>query len=233
MSPFNIDALKTKDGFRFAPITFIQGAIECGHTAHLQTSHGIVAIRPYNIKEIRINKRTGEQYFPGEAVGQNWLIEFYPPGHKHGDEIQLYTSSAAEASRFIHFHLNGMDRVQEEAYDQHQCLFPVRHVYDTMRVWCNQAKRDATIIAKIDDQVLLEVEMPGTTSKWAGHPAQPTSFLAQYTVSGRELINKRNVSYNAVPKRWLAAIREAGTTDWIGMGQRSTVRIPFPVEVQS
>ena len=41
----------------------------------------------------------------------------------------------------------------------------------------------------------------------------------------------KSVSYKTVPKRWLRAIKAAGTTEWVGMGQRSFERIPFPEEV--
>ena len=89
---------------------------------------------------------------------------------------------------------------------------------DSMSVFVNQAERDAYVLAVIGDDILIEYEMP------AG-----TSALVQYAVvEGKVSWPSRNYSYNAVPKRWLKPIRDANMTNWIGMGQRSHIRIPFP-----
>ena len=88
---------------------------------------------------------------------------------------------------------------------------------DPLDVWVNQAEREATVLAVIGNEILVEYEMPNGTSA-----------LLQMTVDGRDLIRRRNVSYNSVPLRWLNAIRRADMTNWIGMGQRSAKRIPFP-----
>lgn len=228
----SIDTLKQKDGtYRRADYGTISRAIDAGHTEHLQTEHGIVAIRPYKIDEVRVNKRTGEPQFPGEAVGKNVLIEFYRPGHKHGDEEQVRGPISGlyitDLIAWVFERLNGsMDTFYEAG--------------DNIDVWANQAEREGCVLATIGDEVLLEYEMPGTTSQYGynrrtgryAHPAQPTSSLRIITTIGLETVGGwKAVSYNRVPKRWLAAIRDAGMTDWIGMGQRSTVRIPFPEQV--
>ena len=90
---------------------------------------------------------------------------------------------------------------------------------DSITVYSNQAEREACVLAVIKDQILVEYEMPNGTSA-----------LLQMTVDGRNLIRRRNVNYNTVPRRWLNAIRRADMTDWLGMGQRSATRIPFPAE---
>lgn len=215
----SIDTLKLKNGtYRNARNIDIERALNCGHTEHLQTERGIVALRPYTIEEVRINKRTGERYFPGEQVGKNWLIEYYPPNHNHGDEIRLYTNNKEDALRFAFKHLNG----HTNPYQPN----------DSFSVYANQAERDGYVLAVIGDEVLVEYQMPGTTSKWAGHPAEPTSALRIQKVLGNRMIGDyKSVSYNNVPKKWLRAIKEAGMTDWIGMGQRSRTRIPFPTNV--
>ena len=102
---------------------------------------------------------------------------------------------------------------------------------DSVEVYSNQAWREGCVLAVIGDKVLVEYEMPGTTSKWANHPAQPTSALRVCTAVNGELAEcgfGKSISYNNVPKFWLHAIRAAGMQDWIGMGQGSRTRIPFP-----
>lgn len=91
---------------------------------------------------------------------------------------------------------------------------------DGLTVYVNQAEREATVLAVIDDEILIEYEMP------AG-----TSALLKFNVSpGGELRNQVNYSYHKVPQKWTMAILEAGMTNWIGRGQRSHVRIPFPAD---
>lgn len=204
LSKYNIDALRNKDGsYRPASAALIKGALGCGHTAHLQTGRGTVAFRPYHIEEVRINARTGEPYFPGEKVGRNWLVEFFPTGHEHGDEIRLYTSDPKAALAFAFQHLNGKP-----------------HVYvagDFVEVWSNQAMRDGSVLAVRGFEVLVEYEMP------AG-----TSALVVYHAVGTELSHVRNYSYNSVPKCWLDAMHDQGTNGWIGMGQRCSTAVQFP-----
>lgn len=90
---------------------------------------------------------------------------------------------------------------------------------DDFSIYSNQAMRDGYVIAIEQGKILIEYEMPAGTSSLV-----EISVDSDLRLSGEN----RTHSYNAVPKHWLAAIRDAGTTDWIGMGQRSTVRIPFP-----
>lgn len=90
---------------------------------------------------------------------------------------------------------------------------------DCIDVWSNQAEREAYVLAVIDKDLILEYEMPNGSSA-----------LLQFTVKNRKLTRQRNVNYNNVPRRWINAIREAGMTNWLGMGQRSATRIPFPAE---
>jgi len=102
-------------------------------------------------------------------------------------------------------------------------------VNDSITVWSNQAEREGTVLALIGNEIIVEYEMPGTTSKWAGHPAAPTSALRIMRFeNGKEVGAYKSVSYRNVPKKWLTAIKDAGMTDWIGMSQASTTRIPFP-----
>ena len=80
-------------------------------------------------------------------------------------------------------------------------------------------------------EILVEGEMPGTTSKYGRgrsyHAPQPTTFLRIIEVGLGEFRNERSVSYNVVPKKWLAEMR-AQDMDWIGMGQRMIKPLPFP-----
>jgi len=152
-SRYNIDALRNDNGtYGRAGVAFIRGALRCGHTAHIQTDLGTLAIRPYTIDEVRTysGKRAGEVVFPGEAVGHNWLLEFYPPNHRHGDEIQWRGRSQRAALAFAFSHLNG--QAHHFAHGE------------SIKYWSNQADRDATVLAVIDDEVLIEYEMPGNQS---------------------------------------------------------------------
>ena len=94
---------------------------------------------------------------------------------------------------------------------------------DTLSIWCNQAARGATVLAVIDDEIMVEGEMPGTTAaygrgRWR-REAEPTTFLVKFNVRFGMRRGRKNYSYNAVPKKWLRAIdKQSG--DWIGMGQR-------------
>lgn len=90
---------------------------------------------------------------------------------------------------------------------------------DAITYWSNQAHREATVLAVIEDEIILEYEMP------AG-----TSALVKCNVRYGDLRGRTNYSYNAVPRKWLMAILGADMTNWIGMGQRSIVRIPFPIQ---
>lgn len=88
---------------------------------------------------------------------------------------------------------------------------------DGLEVYSNQAMRDATVLAVLGDDILIEYEMP------AGSTA-----LLQYTVRGGELSAMKNVNYNTCPKRWINEMR-AENMDWIGRGQRMHKPLPFPV----
>lgn len=210
-SQYNIDALRKDDGtYRAATTKIISGALQCGHTAHLQTERGTVAFRPYTIDEVRINERTGEQYFPGEKAGKNWLVEFFPHDHyERRNEIQLYTSSLRDAIVFAYTHLNGRP---------HKF-----HTGDFVWWYSNQADREATVLAILGDEILIEYELPGTTS------GRETSSLVLCRGCGDTLSYIRNYTHRKLPKRWIKAMNDQGTRDWIGLGQRESQSVPFPV----
>jgi hypothetical protein len=205
-SKYNIDALKHDGGFNKAGYKWIAGSLGCGHTAHLETEHGVVAFRPFRDRD------TNKQW---------WRLDFYGPYQDdiaNRDSENIQSDDRLALIRWAFEKLNGsMDTWFEPN--------------DTFEVWSNQAERPACVLATIGDEVLIEYEMPGTTSKWRGHPAEPTSSLRVIKTIGLEIVGDyRSVSYKTVPKRWLRAIKEAGTTEWIGMAQASfkKERIPFP-----
>jgi hypothetical protein len=98
---------------------------------------------------------------------------------------------------------------------------------DCLSDWCNQASRTATVLAVLGEEILIEVEMPGTTAVYGRHGPRATSFIVQYNVRLGERRDRKSISYNACPKRWLAEMRKNGM-DWIGMGQRMIEPLPFP-----
>ena len=78
---------------------------------------------------------------------------------------------------------------------------------DRTEVNVNQGKRPATVLAVIDNEALLEYRMPsGTTALWVVPRDCPWPGC------------KQRYSHKSLPKKWLAAIEEAGQT-WIGNGQ--------------
>ncbi len=209
-SPYNIDALRNDmfpGGYADASAKLIRGALDCGHTAHLQTRHGVLAFRPYTIDEIR-TRPDGTQYFPGEAVGHNWLLEFYPNGDREGMQ-QWRGRSKRAAVKFAYEQLNQR---------------PHRFTRNGMYVswFANQARRDAEVLCVIDDEVLIEYTMPGTTN------GRETSALVLCRGEADRLHHVRNYTHRKLPLRYIRAMHEQGTTDWIGLGQRETDAVPFP-----
>lgn len=205
----SIDTLKTSDGYRQARFRDATKALDAGHTEHLQTEHGIIAVRP----------------FKDSDDSRSWCIDFYPKGERQPGNERQYRNDFVNRLAAIRFILTSLN-------DAHPA--PEFEPHDNLEVWANQAEREAYVLAVIGDEVLIEYEMPGTTSKWAHHPAQPTSALRVIQcIQDRPVGNYKTMSYKAVPVRWLQAIREAGTTDWIGMGQRGRTRIPFPQEAKT
>jgi len=218
ISKYNVDALiidRRAGTYHPAGANFIKGALKCGHTAHIQTERGTLAIRPYTITERRLRK-DGTLYFPGEKIGRNWLLEFYPTGHKHGDEITMRSINKIDLIRFAFGLLNGEQKATVEAGD-----------FET--VYANQGLRDGTVLAVIGEEVLIEYEMPGTTAKWAHFPATPWSALRIVKMIGlMEYGGYKSVAHRKLQKRWIAAMHDQGTEDWIGKGQRETEPVPFP-----
>jgi len=225
----SIDTLKRKDGtYRPAAYRDIAHAVDCGHTEHLRRDGITVACRPFKTK--------GTNYRGDECEVKAVTVDFYGPHTANPEDrdtdsrdfiLSGYADQYLEAIRYIFERLNGsLDTFWQPG--------------DNIEVWANQAEREGTVLAAIGDQIILEYDMPGTTSQWGynrrtgqyRHPAQPSSALRIVTTIGHEMVGGYTaVSYNRVPKKWLAAIRAAEMTDWVGMGQRSTVRIPFPEEV--
>jgi len=214
----SIDTLKSGEGYRSARYRDASRALKAGHTEHLQTEHGTIAIRPMSVSDGR-----------GRAT-LTWLIDFSNHStekpENRDNNSQRFTNRLA-AIRHVLTCLNGKAPAPEFA------------PHDYVSVWANQAEREATVLAVLGDEVLLEYEMPGTTSQWDynrrtgqyRHPADPTSALRVVQVIQNKIVGDyKSMSYKKVTKRWLQAIREAGTTDWLGMGQRSGERIPFPGE---
>lgn len=219
----SIDTLKKIDGgFRRAGYGIIRKMLLAGHTEHLQTDHGTVTIRPFEGKRKAfgvVDAKRVDVMVPDKCV----MIDrdTRAPGEEIEGEHDTFSlrNDMTAAIRYVFEYLNGS-------------LDTWHSPGDSIDVWANQADREGCILATIGDQAILEYEMPGTTSQYGRHPAQPTSALRVITTIGLETIgNHQTVSYNKVPQKWLAAIRASGQTEWLGLGQRSTTRIPFPAEV--
>lgn len=82
---------------------------------------------------------------------------------------------------------------------------------DQVSVTRNQGKREATVLAVIGDEVLIEYTMPkGTTS---------LNFTTHDAIENDQEQYKA-VSYRNVPVKWLKAIVEEGL-EWVGYDQRN------------
>jgi len=219
----SIDTLKRKDGtYRPADYRDIKRAVDCGHTEHLRRDGITVALRPFTADRDSDKPRkaiTVDVYGPHTADPEDRDCD-------SRDFVFGVFGAHLETCRYIYERLNGSSDT---------LLQP----NDAIDVFANQAEREGTVLATLGDQAIIEYEMPGTTSQYGynrrtgqyAHPADPTSALRIVTTVGTEMVGDyQAVSYNRVPKKWLAAIRDADMTDWIGMGQRSTTRIPFPGE---
>lgn len=222
----SIDTLR-KEGGGYRPASYrdIKRAIECGHTEHLQREGRTVAIRPYTDKGLHSGDRKERK-----AI----TVDFYDSRTDAPEDRDKYsvdyvlTFSLIGAISDIFKYLNGSLDTSWTAGDN-------------IEVWANQAEREGCVLATIDDEIIVEYEMPGTTSQWGynrrtgqyRHPAVPTSALRIVQTIGWEMVGGYTaVSYKRVPRKWLSAIRASGHTEWLGMGQRSIKRIPFPDAVK-
>lgn len=212
----SIDTLKTGDTYRSARYHHAKTALLAGHTEHLQTEHGIIAIRPTSVKDGRGRETT------------TWLIDFYDRStdtvEDRDNNSQLFSDRLAAIIHILTC-LNG----------EHPA--PEMGPHDGLEVWANQAEREATVLAVIGNEVLIEYEMPGTTRQWGynrrtgqyRHPAEPTSSLRIVKMIQDKIVGDyKSMSYKKVTKKWIAAIKEAGTQDWIGCGQATNGKIEFP-----
>ena len=211
MRDYSIDTLRRSDGtYDFATAACIKGALRCGHTAHLQTERGIVAIRPYTLTASNFEGDRGalrRKHWPMDGVGQNWLVEFYRDGTRDG--VTEYRGQDERAAlQFAFEALNG-----------------VGHAYraGTLFHWyANQAHRDAVVLAVLGDEVLIEYLMPGTTN------GRETSALVLCHGYATGLTQIRTYPHRALPQRWVRAMHAQGTNDWDGLGQRESEPVPFP-----
>jgi hypothetical protein len=194
LSKYNIDALRREDGtYALADRRLVSGALRTEHVTHLQRDHRTVAMR--------------RSVIPADTSQR-----FERP-----DKV-LYT---VDYSNRI---CQQFDRLEQAIDAVMDWLNQGEHEYaanDFLRVHCNQAWREATVLAVLGDTILIEGEMPGTTSR------RETTFLRTYNVALGDLRGMRSVNYNTVPRKWINEMR-AQDMDWIGMGQRMTQPLPFP-----
>lgn len=86
-------------------------------------------------------------------------------------------------------------------------------VGDSVNVTRNQGLREATVLAIIMEEVLVEYEMPHETTALSLMTLDSLGVDGWYT----------SVTYNKLPLRWLRELIRTGT-GWIGQPQRSLVR---------
>lgn len=115
------------------------------------------------------------------------------------------------------------NQVRADMLDYHKMLSTLRakenafyHADDNLmqpgqdlQVWVNQGMRDAIVLGVIEDEMIVEYEMPaGTTAMLV----MPRDFSRNWG---------RSVSYSRCPKKWLKAIFH-GTGWWTGRSQTGT-----------
>lgn len=86
---------------------------------------------------------------------------------------------------------------------------------DSLEVFVNQGNREAVVLGVIDDQMMVEYEMPAGT----------TAMLLMPNEIGGQNWGK-SVSYRTCPNKWIKAIFH-GTGWWSGKSQTGT-EYPFP-----
>lgn len=217
----SIDTLRKIDGtYRRASYKNIKKMLIGYHTDHLKTELGTVAFRPFTGQ--RENYRGKMEATKCVTIDRDTRA----PGETTEGESKDFVlrDEMNEAIRYAFEYLNGsLDTWWTPG--------------DDIDVWANQGRREGCILATVGDEAILEYEMPGTISTWkVGNRIMGncTSALRIITTIGFDQVGGyKSVSYKAVPKKWIAAIRESGQTEWIGMGQRSLERIPFPAEVSA
>lgn len=97
------------------------------------------------------------------------------------------------------------------------------------QIWVNQGWRHATVLAILDDEALIEYEMPNGSSSLRIVPLKSDLDGAIEMQHGMRAW--RNVSYWCVPLKWLRRMVETGET-WIGAPQQSDgVWVPSPAEL--
>jgi hypothetical protein len=87
----------------------------------------------------------------------------------------------------------------------------IDHEGQFVKIYANQAEREAVVLAILDEAALLEYEMPnGSTALRVVSVADPDRSL-------------RRFSYAGTPLRWLVAMLEVGS-DWSARPQQSGIR---------
>ena len=192
----NIDTLRKADGtYHRADFRHVRRMFlnEQGAT-HLQVDSNVIAVRP------------GEQLVDGERV-RGWTVDRCPNGIR-GSSKFFNANEMSRAIRACLVFLNG----QAHSFT----------AGDSTSWTANQGERDASVLAVIGDEVLIEYEMPGTTN------GRSTSALVLCRGLGRTLTSIRNYPHAKLPQKWVDAIHEQGWASlWIGLGQRSSEPVPL------
>ena len=89
---------------------------------------------------------------------------------------------------------------------------------DTLELHVNQGEREAMVLARIGDEVLIEYEMPNGTS-------------ALVIAWVNDLSARKSTSYRSLPLKWLRAVVDA-QSGWIGQPQPHwSPKLPPPSEM--
>jgi len=223
MSKYNIDLYRmepAEDGtidYYTARRADVKGALETGHVTHLSRYGRTVAMRKYTKAARRYEWADGRGGFAGDTSPERVTYSL------DIERVETIHTSLNEAIDIVIDYLNNGQVTWEAG--------------DCCSVFSNQASRSATCLAVIGTEVLVEYEMPGTTSQWGynrrtgeyRHPANPTSALRIFDARFGDRREDRSVPHRNLQRKWIDAIHEQGTDQyWIGMGQRMLEPFPLP-----
>ena len=95
------------------------------------------------------------------------------------------------------------------------------------QIWVNQGWRHAMVLAILEDEALIEYEMPNGSTSLRIVPLMSDLEGAIEMATGNTW---RSISYWRVPLKWLCEMVRTGET-WIGSPQQSTFFVPSPAEL--
>ena len=156
----------------------------------------------------------GSSILPQGSAEMNPLLNMELKMHKTLEAITCHTCGKAELKESSFCSDATLEQyVCSDCHDEHYPVLPYKSG-QRISIWVNQGERDAWVLCTLEDQIIVEYEMPsGTTALNILQNAVDVKFV-------------KSVSYKSCPKKWIQAIRD-GVGSWEGICQRNG-QIDFP-----